>query len=110
MVGGRLTAHNQKRERQQRRMSEQLAGFYGPMLAIRVQVLSQSELRQRISGKTDTAWQALVKRAYEGNHELGKIDRMEKITRQRWPSFEKLTEYSNLPQNGRALHLDNASG
>jgi hypothetical protein len=31
-VGGYFTAYNQKRERQQRRVTEQLAEFYGPML------------------------------------------------------------------------------
>ena len=95
MVGGWLTAHNQKRERRQRRISEQLAGFYGPMLAIRAQVLSQMDLGQKISGKAEAAWQTVVKRVYEGNDELGKIDRMEKLTQQRWPSFEKLTAYGN---------------
>jgi hypothetical protein len=95
MVGGWLTALNQKRERRHRRISEQLAGFCGPILAIRAQVLSQRELGQRISGAAEAAWQAMVKRAYEGNDELGKLDRMEKLTQQRWPSFEKLTEYGN---------------
>jgi len=95
MAGGWLTAHNQKRERQQRRINEQLAGFYGPMLALRTQMLSQSELGQKIRGNAGTAWQEIVKRAYEGDNESRKIDRMEKLTQQRWPSFEKLTEYGN---------------
>ena len=95
MAGGWLTAHNQKRERQQRRINEQLAGFYGPMLALRTQLLSHSELSQKISGKAEVAWQAIVEPAYEGNDELRNIDRVEKVTQQRWPSFEKVMQYGN---------------
>jgi hypothetical protein len=76
-------------------MGEQLAGFYGPMLALRAQTLSQSELHQRISRKAGVAWQEMTKRAYEGNDESGRIDRMERLTQQRWPSFERLAEYGN---------------
>jgi hypothetical protein len=38
-VGGYFAAHNQKRERQHRRLSDQLAEFYGPMLALRTEIL-----------------------------------------------------------------------
>jgi len=59
-VGGYWAAHNQRRERQQRRISEQLAEFYGPMLGLRAQVLARSELRLKISGAADVAWRLLV--------------------------------------------------
>ena len=65
------------------------------MLALRAQALAQSELRQKITGKSETAWQELVKRAYEGNDEAKKIDRVEKLMEQRGPSFDKIIQYGN---------------
>jgi hypothetical protein len=63
-VGGFLTAYNQRRERRQRRMSEQLGGFYGPMVALRLQVLAGSGLAIKVSAAAETAWKAMVDRAY----------------------------------------------
>lgn len=94
-IGAYLTGRNQKRERQCKRISEQLSGFYGPMLALRTQMLSQSELGQKISSEAGEAWQEMVKRVYEGSNDFMKIDRVERLTQQRWPAFEKLTDYGN---------------
>ena len=59
VVGGCVTAHNQKRERQQRRIGEQLGEFYGPMLALREQVLAKSELRLKIAGEAESVTRAV---------------------------------------------------
>lgn len=95
-VGGYFTAHNQKRERQQRRLSEQLAEFYSPMLALRAEVLAKGELRLKISGQAESTWQAMMERAYQRKDvKEGNIDFVEKLTQDRFPLFEKLTEYEN---------------
>jgi hypothetical protein len=94
-VGAYFTALNQKRERQQRRISEQLAEFYGPMLALRAQVLSRSELSLRISERAGSAWQSMIRHAYESKDELRAIDLVEELTKGRFPDFEKLTRYGN---------------
>ena len=60
LLGGWLTSHNQKRERQSRFFREQLGEFYGPMLAMRAEVLAKSELRSRISGAAHAEWQQLI--------------------------------------------------
>lgn len=91
-VGGYFTAHNQKRERQQRRISEQLAEFYSPMLALRARVLAKSELGLKITGEADSAWRAMMERAYKYKEP---IDYVEKVTKERSPDFEKLTQYGN---------------
>jgi hypothetical protein len=94
IVGAVLTAYNQKRERRQRRVNEQLSSFYGPMLALRLKILSQTELRENLSNKADEAWRGAVGRIYEGDNESLKIERMAQLDRERWPSFEKLFDYS----------------
>lgn len=95
-VGGYFTAHNQKRERQQRRINDQLAEFYSPMLGLRAQVLAKSELRLKITGEAESAWQAMMVRAYERKEvKEGNIDYVEKLRSERFPQFEKLTEYEN---------------
>src|SRR5258708_29806720 len=93
-VGGYFTAHNQKRERQQRRINEQLAEFYSPMLGIRAQVRAKSELRLKITGEAESAWQAMMVRAYERKEvKEGNINYVETLTNERFAQFEKLTEY-----------------
>jgi hypothetical protein len=94
-VGGFVSAYNQRRERRQRRISEQLGGFYGPMVALRLQVLTGSDLGIKVSAAAGTAWQAMVSRAYTGNDESRMIDRFEKLSAERSPEFEKITEYGN---------------
>ncbi len=95
-VGGYFTAHNQKRERQQRRISEQLAEFYSPMLALRAQVLAKGELRLKISGEADAAWRAMMERAYARKEvKEGNIDYVEKLINERSPHFDKLVDYEN---------------
>ena len=89
-VGGYFTAHNQKRERQQRRISDQLTEFYGPMLGLRAQVLAKSELRLKISGAADAAWRTMTERAYK----VG-VEHAKRIDEERFPLFEKIVEYDN---------------
>ena len=91
-VGGYFTLHSQKRERQQRRISEQLAEFYSPMLALRAQVLAKIELRLRIAGGADSAWRAKVDLAYKSKEAIDQVDR---LTKERFPDFEKITDYDN---------------
>jgi hypothetical protein len=72
LVGGWLTSHNQKRERQTSFFRQQLGEFYGPMLAMRAEVLAKSELRLKISGAAGAALQGLVADARRGGG-IGRI-------------------------------------
>jgi hypothetical protein len=109
VVGGCVTAHNQKRERQQRRIGEQLGEFYGPMLALREQVLAKSELRLKITGEAESVWRTMTERAYEGEDP---IDCVEKLMKERFPDWEKLTQDENrrfteeiIPAYGKMVEL-----
>jgi hypothetical protein len=94
-VGGFVTAHNQKRERRQRRVSEQLGGFYGPMVALRLQVLARSDLGLKVTEAEGSAWQAMVGHADAGTDEMRRIERVERLLTERFPEFEKITDYGN---------------
>jgi len=48
LVGGLITSYNQKRERQHRRMREQLEDFYSVLLGMRLQIRAKSELRAKL--------------------------------------------------------------
>jgi hypothetical protein len=87
-VGGYFAAHNQKRERQQRRISEQLTDFYSRILGLRAQMLAKSGLRVKISDKADSTWRALMERAYQRNDvRRGNIEHIEKLMTERSPQF-----------------------
>jgi hypothetical protein len=95
-VGGYVTAHNQKRERQQRRTSDQLAEFYSPMLALRAQILTKSELRLKISGEAESVWRKMMERPYtQFKNEASLIDYVERLTKERSPDFERVIHYEN---------------
>ena len=89
-VGGYFAAHNQMRARQQQFIREQLSEFYGPMLALRAQVLAKSEIRLRIDGAADTAWRKNVGGAHKGG-----IAEVEKLTQERFPLFAKIIDENN---------------
>src|ERR1039458_4535188 len=62
------------------------------MLALRAQVLAKIELRLRITGGAESAWRAMVERAYKSREA---IDHVEKLTKERFPDFAKITDYDN---------------
>jgi hypothetical protein len=66
LVGGWLTARNQKRERQIKFLRETLTEFYGPMLAMQQQVLAKAELREKIDSAASSAWARLVESKPKG--------------------------------------------
>jgi len=66
LIGGWLTSRNQKRERQVKFFREQLGEFYGPMLAMRAEVLAKAELRLKIRDAAGAAWHELIKDARRG--------------------------------------------
>jgi hypothetical protein len=89
-LGGYFTALNQKRERQHRRIGDQLREFYGPMLSLRAEILAKSEFRIQISGASYAAWQALIDGALKAG-----VDYTNEVVRQRFPIFEKILEYND---------------
>ncbi len=87
LIGGLITSHNQKKERQHRRMREQLEGFYSVLLGMRLQILAKSELREKLRGIAEDAWKKELEPA------LGDTQAKERINSALWPQYEKLFHY-----------------
>jgi hypothetical protein len=58
LIGGWLTALNQKQERREAHFKSQLSEFYSPLLGIRSQIKAKSELRLKLSSVAGAAWPA----------------------------------------------------
>jgi hypothetical protein len=91
VLGGWLTSRNQKRERQIRFFHEQLGEFYGPLLAMRAEVLAKAELRLKISGAAAAEWHQLIGDARRG----GGIDLVREVREASSPVFQEIIKYNN---------------
>jgi len=60
LIGGYVTAHSQRVERRQGRIQQQLREFYSPLLGMRDEIRAKSEMRTKISGAANAAWQKQV--------------------------------------------------
>lgn len=89
LVGGLITFYSQRRERRHDHVSRQLECFYGPLLAMRQQIRSKSELRLNLHKKAHEAWQ---KRLDSLRHDPQALMAVEKA---RGPEFDKLFNYSD---------------
>src|ERR1035438_3924823 len=89
-VGGYFTAINQRHERQQRRIGEQLAEFYSPMLGLRAKVRATNDVQRKITGAAASAWQTMM--AYKNEAD---IDKIEMLTKERTPQFDRIIQYGN---------------
>jgi len=87
-VGGYFTARQQRQERRNTRIREQLQGFYSPMLGMRHEIEAKSEVRGRLSGLAQTAYPQL----YEGVKDPASKLR---IQEENLPDFVKLSNYNN---------------
>jgi hypothetical protein len=86
LIGGWITTRNQKIDRQQRRLQEQL-NFYGTLLGMRKEIRAKSEVRKRIQDLSRAAYDNELKMA-EGDPVVKK-----RISSERWPEYEKGFQY-----------------
>lgn len=103
-VGASLTSRfAARRERSQRKhafMEKQLSEFYSPMLGLRTEVRTLSELRVRLQNEAGGAWQALCAAIPEGP---GKAAALQALTAERYPLFGALIESDNKRFRERLL-------
>jgi hypothetical protein len=104
-AGGWITGRNQRVERQHARKREQLEKFYSPLIGMRDEIRSKSELRVKLHEAGDVAW----KRLFEGVAEPWE---KKIITDKKQQQFDKLLEYSEaqlkqdlVPLYGKMLDL-----
>ncbi|MBI4437314.1 MAG: hypothetical protein HY590_07880 [Candidatus Omnitrophica bacterium] len=104
VVGAWLTSWRDRVARQQSFLKQQLDDFYSPMLGIRQEILTKSQLRLEISQTANEAWHELCK---------GKSpEELKRLSERTWPAFDKIVKYNNrqlteelLPAYGRMLDL-----
>lgn len=87
-IGGWITSLNQKRERRETHIKNQLSEFYSPLLGIRSQIKAKSEVRLKVSNAAQALWPAKF---------VGIDDPMVKkqISDTDFPAYEKLLDYNN---------------
>jgi hypothetical protein len=88
LIGGLITSHNQRKERQHRRMREQLEGFYSVLLAMRLQIRAKSELREQLRTIAREEWPKVLESGSFGDPQA-----KEMIFKAKWPQFDKIFEY-----------------
>ena len=80
-LGAWLAQHNQKIERRQRRIREQLEEFYAPMLGYRERLRARGKLRLKVHNAAGAEWARLVEQA----REMG-MEAMKELRENRWLS------------------------
>ena len=86
-IGGWITSLNQKRERIETHIKNQLSEFYSPLLGIHSQIKAKSEVRLKVSNAAQALWPAKF---------VGIDDPMIKkqISDTDFPAYEKLLDYN----------------
>ena len=90
VLGAYLTGRRDNAQRKLGFIEKQLNEFYSPLLGLRKEILTRSDLRMRVHDAAQTTWNELCSKARDaGGQELADL------SRERYPEFEKLIEYDN---------------
>lgn len=89
-LGSFLTSRNQRKERKERFILDQLRDFYAPMLGIRERLRAKSGVRLKVSNAAGAVWPHLMKEA----RRFG-IDHLQETREQLSPQFQKIIEHNN---------------
>jgi hypothetical protein len=89
-VGGGIASRNQKKERQQRFIRDQLTEFYAPLLGMRERLRAGGEIRLKVRTAAGAEWPRLVAEAREHS-----LDRLRELEEQRWPEYARIIEDDN---------------
>jgi hypothetical protein len=88
LSGGWIARRQQRWERKSARIREQLQGFYSPLLAMRAEIRTKSELRVKVNSVARGAWTGL----FEGRTDP---DVSREIRKENAPQFDKSGDYDN---------------
>ena len=89
-IGGFITSRNQKKERRQRFIRDQLTEFYAPLLGMRDRLRASGEIRLKVRNAAGAEWPRLVEEARERG-----MEHLREMEEKRWPAFEKIIEDDN---------------
>jgi hypothetical protein len=100
-LGGGLALLNQRRQRADERIQQQLNEFYAPFLGILMLIRAKSEFRLKLSGILGDAWPRLFANARaQGDPSL-----LKETADKHWPAFEKAQDYANHVQQHEIIPL-----
>lgn len=102
-LGGGLALLNQRRQRADERIQQQLNEFYAPFLGVHMLIRAKSEFRLKLSGILGEAWPRLFANARaQGDPSL-----LKETADKHWPAFEKAQDYANHVQQHEIIPLYN---
>src|SRR5271167_4042 len=81
LLGGWITTHSQRIERQQARIREQLSGFYSVLLGMRSQIRAKSDVRVKIRNIAQKIQQDEIRQAMRCSPSFGPIFSLLKVDR-----------------------------
>lgn len=90
-VGGWLTSRRDVVSRKHAFITKQLQDFYSPLLGIRMEIRTRSELRERLSEAADAEWQQLVAEARAS----GGVEAVQRLQEEQFPTFKRMIDWDN---------------
>jgi hypothetical protein len=90
LIGGLIASHNQKQERRQRFIRDQLTEFYAPLLGIREQLRAYVKIRLKVNDAAGAVWPRLMEKAQERG-----IEHLRETEEKLWPGYQKIIEDHN---------------
>jgi hypothetical protein len=87
-VGAWMTGRNQKKERKNARIKEQLQDFYSPLLALRAEIKAKSEFRLKVRNAAGSAWTE----KFGGQRTP---ERLQDISERDGPDYDRIIDYDN---------------
>jgi len=90
VIGAWLTGRRERRLRRLAFTERQLKDFYSPLLGLRKEIRTRSELRVKIHNAADAAWRQLCEDARNVN-----VEALQQLSQTRGPEFTSLIEYDN---------------
>jgi hypothetical protein len=90
VIGARLTARREQKQRKLAFLEKQLSFFYSPILGLRNEVKTHGDLRQRVQNEANVAWTQLC-----ADTEHLDTQECHQIIRERSPEFTRIFEYDN---------------
>jgi hypothetical protein len=100
VIGGWITSRNQRLERRQRFIRDQLTDFYAPMLGIRERLRASGAIRQKVRVAAGAVWPHLMAEAREGG-----IENLRETREKLSPAFRRIIEDDNRQLEAEEIPL-----
>jgi hypothetical protein len=100
LIGGWISSRNQRQERRQRFIRDQLTEFYAPLLGMRERLRAGRAIRLKVTNAAGTACSRHEEKALEGG-----IERHREWEEKRWPGLLNIIEENIRKQEAEDIPL-----